>query len=45
MLRGQIANEDVAMGQESEEAVQLQQILGTAHAADSTQSGDKEATK
>ncbi len=45
LLRGQIADEDLVMVQESEEAVQLQQILGTAHAADSTRSGGKEATK
>ncbi len=46
LLSGQIADEDLVMVQESEEAVQLQQILDTAQGADSpTASSGKETTK
>jgi TRAP-type C4-dicarboxylate transport system permease small subunit len=46
LLSGQIADEDLVMVQESEEAVQLQQILGAAQGADSpAASGGKEAAK
>jgi TRAP-type C4-dicarboxylate transport system permease small subunit len=45
LLSGQLADEELVMVQESEEAVQLQQILSTNHASDTPAAGGKEATQ